>query len=65
MIPLNIEDPIVLRRTLEEIEEVIPKLDASAQTVDKIEDGADLTTVTAKLNEVIGSIDLIISALNK
>ncbi|RLA64023.1 MAG: hypothetical protein DRQ78_06400 [Epsilonproteobacteria bacterium] len=65
MIPLNIEDPIVLRRTLEEIEEVIPKLDASAQTVDKIEEGADLTTVTAKLNEVIGSIDLIISSLNK
>ncbi len=64
MIPLSIEEPDVLRRTLEEIEASIPKLDQSAKTVNILEDGSDLATVTKKVNELIGSVNLIISALN-
>ena len=64
MIPLSIEEPDVLRRTLEEIEASIPKLDQSAKTVTILEDGSDLATVTKKVNELIGSVNLIISALN-
>jgi len=64
MIPLDIENPVVLRRALEEMEASIPKLDQSATTVNVVEDGSDLATVTAKVNELVGSINLIISALN-
>ncbi len=64
MIPLSIEEPDVLRRTLEEMEASIPKLDQSAKTVNILEDGSDLATVTKKVNELIGTVNLIVSALN-
>ncbi len=64
MIPLNIEESDVLRRTLEEIEASIPKLDQSAKPVNILEDGSDLATMLDKVNELVGSVNLIILALN-
>ena len=64
MIPLDIADPVVLRRTLEELEASIPKLSNSIGTINKLDDTADLTEVIHKVNEIAGTVNLLSSALN-
>ena len=65
MIPLDITDEEVLRRTLEEIEESIPVLEASTLTVSALPEGATTAEVVLKINQVIGSLDQIIKALDR
>jgi len=64
MIPLDIADPVVLRRTLEELEASIPKLANSIGTINKLDDTADLTEVIHKVNEIAGTVNLLSFALN-
>ncbi len=64
MIPLDIDDPVVLRRTLEEMEASIPKLQESISTIVVLEDTADLAQVIAKVNEGVGTVNLLTSSLN-
>ena len=64
MIPLNVEDPVVLKRTLEEIEATIPKLDDTTRTTTLLDSGADLAAVIAKVNELVGNVNLVITTLN-
>ncbi len=64
MIPLDIDDPVVLRRTLEEMEASIPKLQEAIGTIVVLEDTADLAQVIAKVNELVGTVNLLTSSLN-
>ncbi len=64
MIPLDIDDPVVLRRTLEEMEASIPKLQESIGTIVVLEDTADLAQVIKKVNELVGTVNLLTSSLN-
>ncbi len=64
MIPLDIDDPVVLRRTLEEIEASIPNLKDAAGTITILAESADLVTVIDKVNELVGTVNLLSAALN-
>ncbi len=64
MIPLDIDDPVVLRRTLEEMEASIPKLQEAIGTIVVLEDTADLAQVIKKVNELVGTVNLLTSSLN-
>jgi len=64
MIPLNIEDPTVLRRTLEELEASIPVLAQQAKTVTVLEDSATTDEIIVKVNELVGTVNLLIATLN-
>ncbi len=63
MIPLNIEDPEVLRRTLEELEQKIPSTDKPITPVSRLELTADLATTVAKVNQLVDSLRTIITQL--
>jgi len=65
MIPLDIDDATVLRRTLEELEARIPLLTDAARPITIVPDGADLEAITLKLNEAIVTINLIIDSMDK
>ena len=64
MIPLNIEDPEVLRRTLLELEKSVPKFDVALSPITELEDSADIVATVAKVNEVIRSINALFAELN-
>ncbi|RLG27420.1 hypothetical protein DRO03_12050 [Methanosarcinales archaeon] len=65
MIPLDITNEEVLRRTLEEIEDSIPILEGSTLTVTALPDGATIEEATLKINQLIGSLDQIIKAFDR
>ncbi len=64
MIPLDIDDPVVLRRTLEEIEASIPNLKDTTGTITILAESADLVMVIDKVNELVGTVNLLSAALN-
>ena len=64
MIPLNINDPVVLRRTLEELESKIIIVATPISPVNKLNPGATLEEVEAKVNEVVDGFNAVIVALN-
>ena len=65
MIPLNITDEVVLRRTLEEIEATIPHLNYTLTTIGILPDRATNDEVVTKTNEIIASINTIINTFNQ
>ena len=64
MIPLNITDEVVLRRTLEEIEASIPKLEYSLTPIGALEEGATIEEVTFTVNEIVLSLNALINTFN-
>ncbi len=65
MIPLNIDNPEVLRRTLEEMEESLIVVDASLipqQPLDYLE--VDISVIVGTLNETIRTLNSVITILN-
>ena len=64
MIPLNLEDEVILRRTLEELDRAIPVLSESARAIVPLLESATLEEINLKVNEAIGTINLLIEALN-
>jgi len=64
VIPLDITDETVLRRTLEEMENSIPILDASSLTITALPIAADLADTQLKIDQIIGRLDQIIKALD-
>ncbi len=64
MIPLNIDDPVVLRRTLEELEAKIIVVATPISPVNKLPVDADLTTSVLKVNELIDGFNAVVVALN-
>jgi len=64
MIPLNIEDSTVLRRTLEELEASIIVLGTPITPIDKLPLAATSDEVIAKINSVIVGLNATITILN-
>ena len=64
MIPLGIDDPEVLRRTLEELETKIPVLELSAQTILTLDDTATLADLVSKANEQTKTVNAILKSLD-
>jgi len=64
MIGLNIEDPVVLRRTLEELFSKIPTTDVQLTALLPLADDATLVETVAKVNELIDTINVIVTAFN-
>ncbi len=64
MIPLNIDDPVVLRRTLEELEAKIIVVATPISPVNKLPVDADLATSVLKVNELIDGFNAVVVALN-
>ena len=65
MIPLDITDEVVLRRTLEEIEASIPKLAESTRTTEELASVATSEEIVAHINQLSGNVNLIIAALDR
>ena len=63
MIPLDITDEVVLRRTLEEIEARLPLQEVQVSPVDKLAYDADLATTVAKVNELVDGLNALSNAL--
>ena len=63
MIPLDITNPVVLRRTLEEMEASIINLDAPITPIEPLDTAADLATVLDKVNDLIVSYNTLIANL--
>lgn len=68
MIEPNLDSPEVLRRTLEGIERQLLAIDTPIAALETIDTAvalqADLTELGDKLNEMIGTINMISSILN-
>ncbi len=64
MIAIDIENPTVLRRTLEDLEKAIPTLGGSAIPIVGLEPNATAEVVEIKLGEIIATVNLLISTLN-
>jgi len=65
MIPLDLSDDTVLRRTLEELEAGIPVLSDSARPLTTLPSGSDLAHIELKVNELVVTINLLIDSLNR
>jgi len=65
MIGLNLDDPYVLRRALDDIVEQIPRLKGSAIPVIPLASTPSDEDIVRKINELADKINLIISALNQ
>ncbi len=63
MIPLDITDEVVLRRTLEDIEARLPLQEVQVSPVDKLAYDADLATTVAKVNELVDGLNALSNAL--
>jgi len=63
MIPLDITDEVVLRRTLEDIEARLPLQEVQVSPVDKLAYDADLATTVAKVNELVDGLNALSDAL--
>ena len=64
MIPLSIDDPVVLRRTLEELEAKIIIVATPISPINKIHPDADLATAVLKINEIVDGFNAVVVALN-
>ena len=64
MIPVNIDDPIVLRRTLEELEALSISIDVQITEVESIKVGSTLADVVTQLNIISTRLNIVISAVN-
>ena len=64
MIPLNLEDPVILRRTLEEMEAKIIIVATPISPINKIHPDADLVTAVLKINEIVDGFNAVVVALN-
>jgi len=64
MIPLDIQDPVVLRRTLEELESKIIVVATPISTINKLHPDADLATAVLKINEIVDGFNAVVVALN-
>jgi len=64
MIPLNIDDTIVLRRTLEELELGIIVLTTPITPIDELPLGSTLEETVDKVNEMISGLNAVITTLN-
>jgi len=64
MIPLNIDDAIVLRRTLEELETRIVILPIPITPIDQLPLGSTLEETVDKVNEMISGLNAVITTLN-
>ncbi len=64
MIPLNIDDPVVLRRTLEELETRIVILATPITPIDALPVGSTLEETVGKVNEMISGLNAVITTLN-
>lgn len=64
MIPLSIDEPNVLRRTLEELESKLIIVATPISPVDKLPTDADLATTIARVNEVIEGFNAVVVVLN-
>ena len=63
MIPLNLDDQVVLRRTLEEMEARIPIRHNPVSPIEELALDADLATVLAKTNEVVQGFNALVTEL--
>ena len=64
MIPVNIDDPVVLRRTLEDLEAKIIIVATPISPVNKLNPGSTLEVVEAKVNELVDGFNAVVVALN-
>ena len=64
MIPINIDDNDVLRRTLLELEESIPALDIPLTPIEELPVNADVSLTVGKVNEIIRSVNALYTSLN-
>ena len=64
MIGLHLEDPTVLRRTLEDLQRGIIKIHTPVTPVLDLAVGADLPTTVDKINEIIKSVNALGAILN-
>jgi len=64
MIPINIDDPVVLRRTLEELETRIAILPTPITPVNTLDDAAVIEEIVLKTNEIVEGLNAVIVALN-
>ncbi len=64
MIPLNIDDPVVLRRTLEDLEAKIIVVATPISPINKLNPGSTLEVVEAKVNEIVDGFNAVVVALN-
>ncbi len=64
MIPPGIDNPDVLRRTLEEIENKQIVLNQPIATVDTLADDADMARVIVKINDISEVLNTVVAALN-
>ena len=65
MIGLNLENMVVLRRVLEELEAKTQILDTPLNPVEALQPGAPLDDVIQRLNQTIEVVNTTINALNK
>jgi len=64
MIPPGIDNPDVLRRTLEEIENKQIVLNQPIATVDTLAEDADMARVIVKINELSEVLNTVVATLN-
>jgi len=64
MIPLNIDDPVVLRRTLEDMEAKIIVVATPISPINKLNPASTLEVVEAKVNELVDGFNAVVVALN-
>jgi len=64
MIPLNLDNEVVLRRTLEELEAKIIVVATPISPVNRLHPDADLATAVLKINELINGFNAVVVALN-
>jgi len=64
MIPLNIEDSSVLRRTLQSLEDSIPQMESPINSINELE-STNISDVVDKLNEVIRGFNAVVSVFDR
>ncbi len=65
MIPINIDDPLVLRRTLEDIEARIIIHDTPLSPVPPLLESDKLGDAIIRINEIADALNLVITRLNE
>ena len=64
MIPLDLSDPTVLRRTLEELETRLIVVATPISSVTKLAPAATLEEAVAKINELVDGHNAVVAVLN-
>ncbi len=64
MIPIDIEDPVVLRRALEDLESKITVLATPVTPINDLVEAPDLDAVSIKVSEIVSGLNAVITALN-